>query len=285
MCAFSSSGHAANLFVEELPWAKSGGRKNAGMEEASDGRRCREAPFQGHLSGEAGATENGKASPSPQQEPAPTPPPTPPLPGNRAPAAPAPSPRLRDMREPRRAPALCPSPPPLPSRLCHGDTEWPDPGSTPRDPRPGNRPGVSPPSLPGVPGLGRAPRSCLCRLGRHRAPCCGPALRMRGAGGAGRGRAGSCCPSGSGAPGPSFPLLRPSCPLPGSSLPLPGWFSLAPLSRRGLGSAGRSGSGREGGLSRQVPASWRSFRRWVPLGLCEVSALVFASSVSIFKCT
>lgn len=32
------------------------------------------------------------------------------------------------------------------SLLCHGDTEWPDPGPAPRDPRPGNRPGTHPPS-------------------------------------------------------------------------------------------------------------------------------------------
>lgn len=163
----------------------------------------------------------------------------PPLPGSRVPPEAAPAPRLRDMRGSYRAPALFPSPPPLPSRLCHGDTEWPHPGPTPRDPRPGNRPGASPAPLPGVPALGRAPRSGRPRPGRHLAPCRQPAPRMRGAG-----------------PGRLLPALAE----PGSApvLPAPGRFSLAPLGRREFDS---TGSGREGSLRRQVPASWRSFKR------------------------
>lgn len=187
-----------------------------------------------------------EATPFTQTRPLTKPTLAPPLPGRRAPPAAAPAPRLRDMRGLYPAPALFPSPPPLPSRLCHGDTEWPHPGPTPRDPRPGNRPGASPPPLPGVPALGRAPRSGRAHWGRHLALYRWPTPRMRGAG-----------------PGRFLPAsgeLR-SAPV----LPAPGRFWLAPLGRRDFESAG---SGREGGLRRQVPAALRyhwalcRFQRW-----------------------
>lgn len=81
------------------------------------------------------------------------------------------------------------------------------------------------------------------------------------------GRPRACAERGArGGAGPALPPLReprspPAFPLFCLSFPLPGWFSLAPLSRRAFDSAGRSGSGREGGLSRQVLALWWSLKR------------------------
>lgn len=174
-------------------------------------------------------------------------------------------------------PGFCPAslpphtPPthPAPSRLCHGDTERPDPGFAPRDPRPGNRPATRGP-LPVSP-VGPAQPSTRPSgwLGRRRA--CAVRRREEKGGRAGPGRAGCC--------GFSPPLRQ---PVSRSRFPAGCFSAVGALARRGTRGLGAREGGRpepasegcvRGGFS-GWSVSWWSFECWGTSGGC--SAFVFS---------